>query len=201
MAAGDDNDDTSYTCAVDRWGNAFSATPSDWFTAAPVIPGLGFITSMRGIQIWLDPDHPSGLQPGKRPRLTPNPAMAFKDGKLFMPFGAPGGDGQCQAMVQVFLNIVEFEMDPQQAVEAPRVTGWNFPNSFWPHAYLPARLMVEGRIDPEVIRELESRGHDVEIKEDWMLWAGGPCAIQVDHDTGVLIAGADPRNESYAAGR
>ena len=200
-AAGDDNDDTSYTCAVDRWGNAFSATPSDWFTAAPVIPGLGFIISMRGIQIWLDPDHPSGLQPGKRPRLTPNPAMAFKDGKLFMPFGAPGGDGQCQAMVQVFLNIVEFGMDPQQAVEAPRVTGWNFPNSFWPHTYLPARLMVEGRIDPAVIRELESRGHDVEVKDDWMPWAGGPCAIRVDQERGVLMAGADPRNESYAAGR
>ena len=201
MVAAEQQEDTSYTCTVDRWGNAFSATPSDWFTATPVVPGLGFIISMRGIQIWLDPDHPSGLEPRKRPRLTPNPAMAFRDGKLFMAFGAPGGDAQCQAMAQVFLNIVEFGMNPQQAIEAPRITGWNFPNSFWPHTYLPARLMVEGRIDPAVIEELRRRGHDIEVKDDWMPWAGGPCAIQVDQRTGVLMAGADARNESYAIGR
>ena len=74
----------------------------------------------------------------KRPRLTPNPAIAFKDGKLFMPFGTPGGDSQCTAMVQMFLNIVEFGMNPQEAVEQPRFVPWNFPNSFWPHTYQPA---------------------------------------------------------------
>ena len=199
---GDLPDDTSYTCVVDRWGNAFSATPSDWFTATPVIPGLGFIASMRGEQIWLDPDHPSGLEPRKRPRLTPNPAMAFKDGKPFMAFGAPGGDAQCQAMAQVFLNIVEFGMDPQQAIEAPRITGWNFPNSFWPHPYLPGQVTVEGRIDPQVIQELRDRGHNVQSTEDWIeRMSGGPCAIQIDHERGILIAGADPRYDSYAIGR
>ena len=199
---GDLPDDTSYTCVVDRWGNAFSATPSDWFTATPVIPGLGFIASMRGEQIWLDPDHPSGLQPGKRPRLTPNPALAFKDGKPFMAFGAPGGDAQCQAMTQVFLNIVEFGMDPQQAIEAPRITGWNFPNSFWPHQYLPGQVTVEGRIGPDVIEKLRDRGHNIQATEDWIeRMAGGPCAIQIDHERGVLMAGADPRYDSYAIGR
>ena len=61
--------------------------------------------------------------------------------------------------------------------------------------------MVEGRIDPEVVEELRRRGHDIEVKDDWMPWAGGPCAIQVDQRTGVLMAGADARNESYAIGR
>ena len=71
--------DTSYASVVDRWGNAFSATPSDSFGTSPIIPGLGFIASSRGSQTWLDPDHPSALQPGKRPRLTPNPALAMRD--------------------------------------------------------------------------------------------------------------------------
>lgn len=105
--------DTSYTCVVDRWGNAFSATPSDASFWSPIVPGLGFIMSGRGSQSWLDPEHPSSLQPWKRPRLTPNPAIAFKDDKLYMPFGCPGGDAQCQAMVQMFLNIAVFGMDPQ----------------------------------------------------------------------------------------
>ena len=201
MAAGGHEDDTSYTCAADRWGNVFSATPSDWFTATPVIPGLGFIISLRGTSIWLDPDHPSGLQPGKRPRLTPNPAMAFKDGKPFMAFGCPGGDIQCQGMAQVFLNVVEFGMDPQQAIEAPRVAGYNFPNSFWPHVYDPGRLLVERRIDEGVIEELRRRGHAVEVMNDWGPLASEPCAITINQETGVLMAGADPRNDSYAIGR
>ena len=199
--ATDQEQDTSYTCVVDRWGNAFSATPSDGFTSSPMVPGMGFPISSRGTQIWLDRDHPSGLQPGKRPRLTPNPALAFKDGRPFLAFGAPGGDAQCQAMAQVFLNIVEFGMNPQAAIEAPRVTGWNFPNSFWPHTYLPARLTAEGRIRSDVLDELRRRGHDLEIIEDWATGVGGPCAIQLDQGSGILSAGADPRYDSYAIGR
>jgi len=135
--------DTSYVCCADRWGNAFSATPSDTLGMAPVIPSLGFTPSGRGTQNWLDERHPSAVQPWKRPRLTPNPAIAFKDGKLWMPFGTPGGDAQCQAMLQVFLNISVFEMNVQQAIEAPRFLSFNFPNSFWPHAYEPNRLLLE----------------------------------------------------------
>ena len=204
-AAGGRDEDTSYTCVVDRWGNAFSATPSDGFSFTPLVPGLGFIISSRGRQIWMDPEHPSGLEPRKRPRLTPNPALAFKDGKLFMAFGAPGGDTQCQAMAQVFLNIVEFGMDAQQAIEAPRIAGWNFPNSFWPHTYFPGLLTVEGRIEDNVIEDLKGCGHEVKVLDDWAGgWGdnvGGPCAIQVDQESGALTAGADPRTESYAVGR
>ena len=90
-AAATREQDTSYTCTVDRWGNAFSATPSDGVGGCTVIPGLGFTLSARGTQSWLEPDHPSSLQPWKRPRLTPNPAIAFREGRLLMPFGAPGG--------------------------------------------------------------------------------------------------------------
>ena len=139
--------DTSYTCVIDRWGNAFSATPSDGQLAEPLVPGLGLTISTRGSQAWLDPEHPARVEPGKRPRLTPNPAMVIKDGELFMAFGTPGLDAQVQAMTQVFLNIVEFGMDPQEAIEAPRAISYSFPGSSWPHPYLPGRLSLEGRID------------------------------------------------------
>jgi gamma-glutamyltranspeptidase/glutathione hydrolase len=194
--------DTSYTCTVDRWGNAFSATPSDQNTPNPIIPELGFSLSCRGYQSWLDPAHASSLAPLKRPRLTPNPAIALKDGKLFMPFGCPGGDAQCQAMVQVFLNIVEFDMAPQVAVEQPRFATWNFPNSFWPHGYLPGRLNLESRMDPALVEQLKHLGHDVVFSDDWdSMYMGVMGAITVDTDAGLLRAGADPRRDTYAIGR
>ena len=193
--------DTSYVSVVDRWGNAFSATPSDSLGNAPIAKGLGFILSSRGSQSWLDADHPASLQPGKRPRLTPNPALAMKDGKVLMPFGTPGGDVQCQSMVQTFLNIIEFGMDPQQAIEAPRASTWSFPNSFWPHPYNPGLVGVEGRIDAGVVEDLRSRGHDVEVWDDWTSRMGGMCAIKVDQESGALYAGADPRRDGYAMGR
>ena len=194
--------DTSYTCVVDKWGNAFSATPSDPVSETPIVKGLGFVMSGRGYQGWLDPDMPSGLGPWKRPRLTPNPAIAFKNGKLFMPFGCPGGDAQPQGMIQTFLNIAVFGMRPQQAIEAPRVTTWNFPNSFWPHTYLPGRLRVEGRISSETCAELQRRGHDIEVLPGMsQTYSSSVSAITVDHENGVLMGGADPRRETYVMGR
>lgn len=84
--------DTSYICVVDRDRNAFSATPSDGSNETPIVPGVGIVCSGRGTQSWAEPDHPSSVAPGKRPRLTPNPALAFKNGQLHMPFGTPSGD-------------------------------------------------------------------------------------------------------------
>src|SRR5690606_31631939 len=132
--------DTSYVCAVDADGNYFSATPSDTFTtylSPPIVPGIGLPLSGRGRQSRLDPRHPAAIAPWKRPRLTPNPAIVMKDGKPFMAIGSPGGDTQPQSMLQVFLNIVEFGMDPQTAVEAPRFITYSHPNSFYPHQYHP----------------------------------------------------------------
>jgi gamma-glutamyltranspeptidase/glutathione hydrolase len=193
--------DTSYLCVVDRWGNAFSATPSDSMGNTPVARGLGFTVSSRGSQNWLDPDHPCSLAAGKRPRLTPNPALALRDGQVWMPFGTPGGDVQCQSMVQMFLNVAEFGMDLQQAIEAPRISTWSFPNSFWPHAYTPGMVGAEGRIDSDTLAELERRGHRVEVWDDWTVRVGNLCGIQVDRERGGLSAGADPRRDAYAMGR
>jgi gamma-glutamyltranspeptidase/glutathione hydrolase len=139
------------------------------------------------------------VRPGKRPRLTPSPALAFRDGKFYFAFGTPGGDVQKQGMLQVLLNVYEFGMAVQEAVEAPRFGTFNFPNSFSPHQYLPGRLCVESGVPDAVRAELRKLGHDV---EDWPACAppaGGVCAIKADHGTATLHAGADPRREGYAA--
>ena len=194
--------DTSYTCVVDRWGNAFSATPSDSNLRNPLVPGLGFSLSGRGTQSWLEPDHASCVAPGKRPRLTPNPAMVLRGDQLLMPFGCPGGDAQCQAMVQTFLNIVAFGMNPQEAIEQPRFCTWNFPNSFWPHEYLPGSLHLEGRFSSETAKVLAQKGRDVKRVGAWeAMDMGVMSAITIDPASGVLSGGADPRRETYAIGR
>ena len=190
--------DTIYNCVVDKFGNAYSATTSDNASETPIIPGTGLAISSRGCQSRLEVGHPAEVKPGKRPRLTPNPAMAFKDGKLFMTFGTPGGDQQSQGMLQVFLNVVEFGMTMQQAVEAPRVSSQSFPNSFAPHAYYPGRLNVEEDFGPAVIAELQRRGHDVEVWPRFPAANAAVCAIRVDPETGLRHAGADPRREGYA---
>jgi gamma-glutamyltranspeptidase/glutathione hydrolase len=192
--------DTSYVCVVDRWGNAFSATPSDVSFDAPVIPGTGLSVSTRGSQSWTDPAHASCLAPGKRPRLTPNPAIALRRGEAVMPFGTPGGDVQIQAMLQLFLNQVLFGMDPQVAAEAPRFASYSFPDSFEPHDYFPGRLQIEGRFDPKLGDALMSYGHKVEWWPAQTWRAGSVCSIRADRRSGLLVGGADPRRSSYAVG-
>jgi gamma-glutamyltranspeptidase / glutathione hydrolase len=192
--------DTSHVCAVDRHGNVFAATPSDGSYNAPVIPELGIIPSPRGSQSWGDPDHPSGVAPGKRPRLTPSPAIAIARGRMKMPFGTPGGDVQTQAMLQVFLNIELFGMEAQEAVEAPRAASYSFPSSFEPHTHHPGLLKLESRIDKAVAQALARLGHRTEWWPDWTWLAGAVCAVVAEERTGVLKAGADPRRPSYACG-
>ncbi len=190
--------DTSYCCVVDRWGNAFSATPSDGSWASPIVPGLGIIPSNRGSQSRPDPRHPCGVAPGKRPRLTPNPAMVVTKEGGVMPFGTPGGDVQIQAMLQVMLNVLHFGMEVQEAIEAPRIASYSFPSSFAPFEYFPGRLAVEAAI-PQATRDaLAARGHQV---KDWpeRTWLAGTVeVVKSDPVSGLLAAGADPRRPAYA---
>lgn len=192
--------DTSYISVVDRWGNTVSATPSDVSCDSPVVPGTGLCPSSRGSQSWADEGHASRVASGKRPRLTPSPAMAVAPGRFVLPIGTPGGDVQAQAMLQVLLNIQLFDMDPQDAVEHPRMATYSFPDSFEPHDYFPGRLCLESRIDRKTGDELASRGHRVAWWPDRIWRAGAVCTIHADLATGIKTAGADPRRASYAVG-
>ena len=166
---------------------------------APLVPGIGIIVSTRGAQLFTIPGHPAAIAPGKRPRLTPNPAMLVRDGRAYMPFGCPGVDAQCQAMVQVACGVVDFGMDVQEAIEMPRAISRSFPATFWPHRYAPGELCIEGRIDAATRAALAGLGHKVVDWPDWTPAAAGVCAIRV-LDGGTLEGGADPRRESYAVG-
>lgn len=189
--------DTSYVCVVDSDGNAYSATPSDPVCDAPVVPGLGMIVSARGKQSWLNPDHPAALGPQRRPRLTPNPGMVFRDGELLMPYGSPGGDAQPQAMLQFLLNLIDYQMPHQEAAEAPRVVSFSYPVSETPHPYQPGLLSVEEPI--ECTDDLVALGHDVEVWSAHHPLAGSVCAVHRLSDD-RLIAAADTRHTAYALG-
>lgn len=192
--------DTSYLCVIDRHGNAMSCTPSDGSDQTPIVPGVGILCSGRGTQSWSDPVHPSSVAPGKRPRLTPNPAMAFKNGKVYMPFGTPGGDVQTQAMLQVFLNVNVFGMSAQDAIEAPRFSNYSYPGSFEPHHYFPGRLYLESRIAKSTGDALAKRGHKIYDWPDFTWLAGAVCTIVNDHKHGVMHGGADLRRPAYVLG-
>lgn len=192
--------DTSYVAVVDRWGNAVSATPSDVSYQSPVVPGTGLVPSSRGSQSWGRRGHPSAAAAGKRPRLTPNPAMAFRDGRPHLVFGTPGGDLQVQAMLQFVLNLEIFGKGLQEAIEAPRAATFNFPSSFEPHGVLPQRLMLEAAIDEAEGEALSALGHDVQWWPERAWQAGAVCAIRIDPDNGALEAAADARRPTDALG-
>ena len=116
-----------------------------------------------------------------------------------MPFGCPGEDAQSQAMVQVVCNIVDFGMDTQAAIEAPRVISRSFPWTFFPHAYEPGVLSVEARVARDVRDELARLGHVIRDMPAFTPASASVCAVR-RLENGALEGGADPRKESYAVG-
>ena len=100
------------------------------------------------------PGHANQLAPGKRPRVTLSPTLVTKDGELYMELSTPGGDNQDQALLQVLLNIIEFGMTPQEAVEAPRFQTEHFYASFDFHEFTPGRVSLEGRLSRDTIQRM-----------------------------------------------
>ena len=196
---------TVYVTVVDTERNMASFTPSGaWIPSSPVIDGLGFPLGTRIQTFFLDPRHPNALVPGKQPRTTLTPSLVLRNGEPCMVFGTPGGDQQDQWTLQFFLNVVDFGMEVQDAIEAPRFSSAHFPSSFFPHNSVPGLLRMEGRIPTEIRQELEARGHTIEVKEDWS--EGDVLGICVDLEHGIVKGGADIRGEqskrmpSYAIG-
>ncbi|MEZ5834076.1 MAG: gamma-glutamyltransferase family protein [Dongiaceae bacterium] len=191
--------DTCHLDVIDRWGNMVSATPSGgWLQSSPAIPELGFPLSTRAQMFWLEEGKPASLAPGKRPRTTLTPSLALRDGEPYMVFGTPGGDQQDQWSLNVFLRHVHFGLNLQEAIDAPEFHTTHFPSSFYPREAHPGHVMIEGRMPRDTIAALRSRGHEVEVVEDWMLGRVTAAA-----KTGPLLkAAANPRfMQGYAFGR
>ena len=185
---------TVYVTVVDKARNMASFTPSGaWIPSSPLIEGLGFPLGTRVQTFFLDPTHPNALVPGKRPRTTLTPSLVLRDGRPCMAFGTPGGDQQDQWTLQFFLNVVDFGMDVQDAIEAPRFSTAHFPTSFYPHDAVPGLVRVEDRISEAVRDELRARGHTLQVNPAWT--EGDVLGIRVDAAHGILRGGADLRGE------
>ena len=132
---------------ADAAGNVFSATPSGgWFRHSPIVEGLGFVLGTRGQAFWLDPDKANRLEPRKRPRTTLTPSLAVKDGKPYLAWGTPGGDAQDQVNLQFLLNVVDFGMDIQEAIDAPYFSDLRL-----------SQLLLRPRLAPRLVAPGEPR--------------------------------------------
>lgn len=189
--------DTTCVNVIDQDGNLFSATPSGAWLPAVVAGDTGVLMGQRLQSALTDPKSPNVVAPGKRPRITLTPTLVLKGGQPFMVLSTPGGDNQDQALLQVLLNIIEFGMNPQEAVEAARFDTQHYVSSFDDHEFLPGSLNVESRFAEQTIAELNARGHKVKVQSAWGTLSA-PTVIIFSSQTGVSSAGADPRRGRYA---
>jgi gamma-glutamyltranspeptidase/glutathione hydrolase len=188
--------DTTSLQVVDADGNLFSATPSSgWLLGGAFVAGKTGVPMSNRMQAFnLDPSSPNILAGGKRPRTTLTPTVVLRDGKPFLAIGTPGGDSQDQQILLVLLNIIDFRMDVQAAIEAPRVNSLHPVSSFDDHRAQPGVLEVESTLAPAVIDELKRRGHVLRMRPPHGI-STGIVAAGVDPATGKLRGGADLRRE------
>ncbi|MGI9066381.1 MAG: gamma-glutamyltransferase family protein [Pyrinomonadaceae bacterium] len=189
--------DTTCVNVIDKDGNLFSATPSGAWLPAVVAGDTGVLMGQRLQSALTDANSPNVVAPGKRPRITLTPTLVLKAGQPFMVLSTPGGDNQDQALLQVLLNMIEFDMNPQEAVEAPRFDTQHYVSSFDDHEFLPGSLNIESRVAEKTVDELKHRGHKVKVQSAWGTLSA-PTVIIFNPQTRVSSAGADPRRGRYA---
>jgi gamma-glutamyltranspeptidase/glutathione hydrolase len=182
--------DTTCVDAIDKDGVAISITPSGAWLPSVVAGDTGIPLTERAQSFLLVPGHPNELAGGKRPRVTLSPTLVVGPNGTVVTLSTPGGDNQDQALLQVLFYSVEFGMNAQAAVEAPRFQTEHLVSSFDNHAMSPGTLLLDERTSPAVVAELQKRGHKVETRSRFASGAA-PVLIRL-HPTGLIEAGADP---------
>ncbi len=182
---------TVYVSAVDGQGNACSLINSVFmpFGSGLVVPGTGIVLQNRGASFSLDPDHVNRLEPGKRPYHTLIPGMVTCDGELRASYGVMGAMQQAQGHLQVLINMIDFDLEPQQALDAPRFS-----------IRLGEGVAIENRSSAEVINDLAARGHRMLVMPPHGGLFGSGQIITRDPGTGVLTGGSEPRADGHAIG-
>ena len=187
---------TTSVIAADKDGWLVSMTPSGGWLPAVIAGRTGIGMSQRAQMFVTDPaENPFNVvEPGKRPRVTLTPSLAFKDGKPWLAFAVQGGDTQDQNLLQFFLNIVEFGMTPQQAAEAPNFNSWQMHDSFDQHEIFPGRILLNNAIPDWVRNDLRLRGYKAEYDSR----TSGPInAILLDAAQGTMWGGSSNYGEDY----
>jgi gamma-glutamyltranspeptidase/glutathione hydrolase len=179
--------DTVYISVVDKDRNAVSFINSTYhsFGSGLTGPKSGVVLQNRGTGFRLDRDHPNVIAPNKRPMHTIMPGMALRDGRVVAPYGVMGGAYQPFGHAHFVTNLVDFGMDPQQALDAPRVFHYG------------GVLQVERGLSQAVVDGLAAKGHDVKRSDEPF---GGGQAVVVDWEKGTLTGASDHRKDGCALG-
>lgn len=180
--------DTVYLTTADRQGNMVSFIQSNytWFGSGIVIPGTGIALQNRGNNFSLDPAHPNCLAPGKKPYHTIIPGFLTKDGEAVCAFGVVGGFMQPQGHVQMVTNAVDFHLNPQAALDAPR---WQW--------IADKTVELEPTVAPHIAEGLQQRGHDVRYALNGSSFGRGQIIWRQPH--GVLVGASEPRTDGQVA--
>jgi gamma-glutamyltranspeptidase / glutathione hydrolase len=184
-----ENEQTTHFACADADGTIVSVTQTlgGPFGSGFAVPGTGIV--LNNILKWSDRDPASTnvLRPGRKSGTMMSPTHVFKDGAFLLSIGTPGSYGILQTQPQMLLNQLEFDMNVQEAIEAPRV-----------RVYRDRLIDAESRIPEEVRAGLAARGHQVNVLDDWSWVVGGGQGLRRDPESGALMAGADPRRDGYA---
>jgi gamma-glutamyltranspeptidase/glutathione hydrolase len=186
----DESGSTSHLSVVDQQDNivALTQTINNWFGSGITAEGTGILLNDEIRDFSEQPGNPNSIFPGKRPASSMAPTIIFKDGKPFLTIGSPGATRIISALAQTLINIIDFHMSIDDAIEVPRI-----------HS-IGEKLYVEGRIPEETIKELTDLGHHVEIKKDFDNYFGGAQGILINQETDMLHGGADSRRDGVAVG-
>jgi len=180
---------TTHFAVADDEGTVVTVTQTlgSPFGSGVMVPGTGLLLNNSLFWTDLEPASPAFLRAGATLETRMSPTQVFREGAFWLSIGTPGSFGILQTTPQMLLNVVEFEMMIQEAIEAPRV-----------RVYRDRLVDVEGRIPPATREALTARGHQVNAIEDWSWIVGGGQGILRDLESGALQGGADPRRDGYA---
>lgn len=185
-----ESDQTSHLSVVDKEGNmvALTQTINSFFGSGVVVPGTGILLNNEMNDFDPEGGSPNSIEPGKRPVSNMAPTLVLKDGKPYLTIGMPGATRIISVMPQILMNLIDHQMNIQEAINAPKV-----------HSMTGNKIFIESRIPQKVRKDLVRKGYGLVVKKDFDLYFGGAQGIMIDR-SGALHGAADPRREGFVIG-